>query len=97
MNGVYFKADLPIERLAIAVKACLELYYRNHQDQQYHGMRPNYGYYEDYLKAFLDRELLNAKLEQLFDPRPRDVVQRELAKLIETAEADIERILNIGG
>ena len=71
VNGRYGLAVTAEERMAIAVVAALHCYFVQHPK----GVAPGQGFLAEYLKPFLERELLEARLDELH--RLSDVGKRE--------------------
>lgn len=61
MNGSYSLADSPSERMAVAVVSANVAYFEKHKE----GISPGYGFYAEFLKPFIEREIVQARLDQL--------------------------------
>lgn len=73
--------------MAIAVVAALHSYFVQHRK----GVAPGQGFLAEYLKPFLERELLEARLDELhklshFGKRERELVEGLHGKLRECEE-----------
>ena len=60
MNGRYALAETPEERMAIATVAAIHSYFQQHPQ----GVAPGQGFLADYLKPFIERELLETRLDE---------------------------------
>ena len=75
MNGRYGLAATPEERMAIATVGAVHSYVQQHPQ----GVAPGQGFLADYLKPFIERELLEARLDELhklcrFGKRERELL-----------------------
>ena len=73
--------------MAIATVAAIHSYFRQHPQ----GVAPGQGFLADYLKPFLERELLEARLDELhkllhFGKRERELLDSLHRKLRECSE-----------
>lgn len=87
MNGRYSHAVSPEERIGIAVVAALHAYFMKHPK----GVAPGQGFLADFLKPFIERELLQRELSVLHEgviamaPRERKTME-ELSLAIKECE-----------
>ena len=93
MNGSYLHADGPHERLAVAFKSCLELYFSQHPTHRYMGFSPDYSHIATFMKAFVNLELNIARLEE--HRGGQDIRCEELAANIREDHREIARMLNL--
>jgi hypothetical protein len=75
VNGRYTLAATPEERMAIATVAAVHSYFQQHPQ----GVAPGQGFLADYLTPFIERELLEARLDELhklsrFGKRERELL-----------------------
>ena len=83
MNGRYSLASTPEERLAIVMVAAIGAYFTQHPQ----GVMPGQGFIKDYIKPFLERELMEARLNELHRPAfvlaPRELeIANQLSALV---------------
>lgn len=75
MNGRYHVATSPEDRIAIAVVAAIRCYEGEHPD----GVSPGQVYLADFLKPFIERELVEARLDEMHrQGKERALREREL-------------------
>ena len=60
-TGRYGLASTPEERLAIAAVEAI----RRYEKENPQWVNPGYGFFAHYLKPFLDREILEARLDEI--------------------------------
>jgi len=77
--------------MAIATVAAIHSYFVQHPQ----GVAPGQGFLADYLKPFIDRELLEARLDELHK-RVGTIGQRE-REIAETLGAAIRRCVELVG
>jgi len=96
-SGNYLYADTSEERIAFAIEACNVFYYKTHPGQQLLGHLPPRSFYQDYIRAFVNYEKYNARLEELHAGAQEvlEVRQRNLVEQIHKINQEIARILNI--
>lgn len=90
MNGRYRLAETPEERIAIAVVAALHRYFLEHPQ----GVAPGQHFLADFLKPFLERETVAARLDELM----RRSTVRELERRVSGQARELElgkRILEL--
>lgn len=91
MNGRYALATTPEERMAIATVAAINHYFVQHPQ----GVAPGQGFLAEYLKPFVDRELLEARLDELHK-RVGKIGQRE-REVTEELGAVIRHCVELAG
>jgi hypothetical protein len=91
VNGRYGLASTPEERVAIATVAAIRSYFGQNPE----GVMPGYGFLKEYLKPFLDRELLEARLDELHK-RVGAIAKRE-REIAESLAASIQRCVELIG
>lgn len=74
MNGRYALAETPHDRLAIAVIAANLAYFREYPS----GVAPGQVFLSEYLKPFIERELLEARVDELHERLEKTIAPREL-------------------
>jgi hypothetical protein len=69
-----------LERLAVAAHDARRFYYMESPDTPHHaGREPGIGYLEDYMDLFVERERLDAKLEQIRNPMTAEELLEKLS------------------
>lgn len=93
MNGRYHVAETPEDRIAIAVIAA-ERKYRLEFPQ---GVTPGQVFYADFLRPFIERELLAAKLAELHKISAVQIREREreLANALAVISAECQERINL--
>ena len=90
MNGRYALTQDSVERIAIATVAAWHEYFK----QNPNGVMPGQGFLTDYLKPFVERERLEAQLNELHARRtaiaPRELtILEELTRVRAECEAKV--------
>lgn len=95
MNGAYIQGATPTARLSVAARSILELYYHDHPSHRYLGMVPDYAYFEQFMKPFVEQEDDLARLdERSNDDSPSSLARRrELTQRIKDRRSEIDRVL----
>ena len=93
MNGSYLNARGPTERIAVAFKSCLELWFHDNPTHRYAGIIPTYGYFEKFIDSFVMWERAEAALAER--PNQDDARSSELKGIMHEASDKIANILKI--
>jgi hypothetical protein len=91
VNGRYGRATTPDERIAIATVAAIHAYFVQHPQET----APGQSFLEEYLKPFVERERLEAQLEERHR-HVKEVAQRE-REIAELLGAAIRRCVKLVG
>ena len=93
MNGRYHVAETPQDRLAIAVIAAA----RKYEKEFPNGVAPGQVFYADFLRPFIERELLAARMDELHKLSAQQIRhrERELAESLAAATSECQARINL--
>jgi len=94
MNGSYIYADSPEERIAIAIVSCNE----DERIRNPKGVLPGYDTYKEWMKPFIEREIIHALLQKIHEGTKRNVIsEAELAARLVMVNKSVQERLHLIG
>jgi len=92
MNGNYIYADSPEERIAVAIVSCNE----DERIRNPKGVLPGYDTYKEWIKPFIEREIIHALLQKIHGGI-KGIVENEaeLAARLVVVNKEVQTRLNL--
>jgi hypothetical protein len=86
VNGRYSMAETPEDRIAVAIAAAE----RKYRQEFPHGVTPGQTFLAGFLRPFIERELLAARVDELHRMTSAKTRERELVEALHAATAECQ-------